>query len=120
MDLIEFLKWRFGLPEDAVSDWGERLKQYKAEREKIALDKDRSLVADRSIVTTAIGKAMAVLFSTMDRSFGNTLPPALKGLSETEIQQRLLAGGETFKQAVRTELQNFVNKNNQPPTESKT
>lgn len=119
VDLVEFLRWRFGQAEDAVSDWGDQLKQYKARREKIALDKDLGLVADRSIVTFTIGKAMSVLFSTMDRSFGNTLPPALKGLSESEIQQRLLVAAESFKQAVRAELQNFVNKTESPSTEIK-
>ncbi len=104
VDLVAYLKWRFGLSEDAIEDWGNDLKMWKAKREKIAHDKDAGTVADRSEVTFAVGKAMAVLFSSMDRQFGNSLPPVLKGLDEAGIQQRLLSAVETFKSDVRQSL----------------
>lgn len=117
VDLVAFLKWRFGLPEDAVADWGAALEEYKARREKIKLDADLGLTLDKSSVTFAVGRALSMLFSNIDSQFGQLLPPALKGLSESEIQQRLLAAAESFKQAVRAELQTFVNNHNQQPSE---
>jgi hypothetical protein len=105
VDLVEFLRWRFGQPEDAVEDWGAELQRYRALRERIKLDSDQQRVIDRSAVQTALAKGMALLFQKIDNEFGLMLPPALRGLPEVEIQKRLLEAAETFKSTLRDELQ---------------
>jgi hypothetical protein len=103
VDLIEFLKWRFGLPEDAVEDWGAKLSEYKARREKLRLEEDEKRVIDRCVVTGGIAKGTAILFGELEKSI-QTLPPALKGLTESEIQSRLIQTVDVYRQAVRLAL----------------
>jgi len=118
VDLALLLKWLFAQDESAIN-WGTRLDEYKAKREKLKLDADEQKVIDRGEVTFAVGKAMATLFSNIDNQFGSLLPPVLKGLDEAGIQQRLTATSEIFKQAVREELKKFVDVD-KPKSEIKT
>ena len=103
VDLIEFLKWRFGLPEDAVEDWGAKLSEYKARREKLRLEEDENRVVDRSAVTSGIAKGTAILFGELEKAV-QTLPPSLKGCAEIEIQQRMTQLVDTYKKSVRLAL----------------
>jgi hypothetical protein len=105
------LKWLFTKNGDD-QDWGDALKKYQALREEIKLAKDRQQVAERTEVEAAIVKGMALVFNTMEREFTVQLPPQLKGLSESEIQQQLSNVAESFKAILRSELSSYIPKKN--------
>ena len=102
VDLALLLKWLFAQDESAIN-WGTRLDEYKAKREKIKLDADEQRVIDRSAVTSGIAKGTAILFGELEKAI-QTLPPALKGLTESEIQSRLIQTVDVYRQAVRLAL----------------
>ena len=102
VDLALLLKWLFAQDESAIN-WGTRLDEYKAKREKIKLDADEQRVIDRSAVTAGIAKGLSILFSELDKSI-QALPPALKGLTEAEIQHRLTSDVDAYKNSIRAAL----------------
>jgi hypothetical protein len=102
VDLKLLLKWLFAQDEQGV-DWGDRLKKVQFEREEIKLLKDKSLVVSKADVSAGIGKGVSILFGELEKSI-QALPPALKGLTEAEIQQRLTVDVDKYKESVRLAL----------------
>jgi hypothetical protein len=86
---------------EVVQEQGRKLKREN--------DKADRLVIDFGDVDTALQKGMAMMFEAMDREF-SSLPPALKGLAEPEIQARLATAVESFKAVLRAELAKVVQK----------
>ena len=74
-----------------------------ARRLKLANDAKEDRSIQKSDVQSVVTKGMAELFSAMDRKFSLELPPALKGLDESEIQKHLLAAIHTFKAGLRAQ-----------------
>lgn len=108
LELEPLLRWVFkedANREDVSKNWNDDLKKYQALREKIKLSKDRNEVVDRGEIVFAMNKGMAVMFNLMDRVFAIELPPDLKGLSEAQIKSRLDVSVESFKSALRSELE---------------
>lgn len=108
VELEPLLRWIFkegADRQDIETNWSEALKEYQAKRERIRLSIDEEKVVDRGEVIFAISKGMSVMFNLIDRVFAIELPPALKGLPETEIKQRLDAAVESFKVSLKSELE---------------
>lgn len=84
-------------------DWANKLKEYKAQREEIALQRDKGKLIVRDEVSTGIAKGMSVLFTEIERNFG-VLPAALVGLDAPGIQAALTKAVEAFKEALRKDF----------------
>lgn len=93
VSLGDWLKW-FGAQGDDEADvndalkWSEKFARVKTWMAEIDLSKKRGEVVDRKEHQEALTSGMAALFGELIRVFCTELPPALKGLSELEIQRR--------------------------------
>ena len=109
IQLIPLLRWLFADDENGEAvNWGERLKKVQALRQEIALEKDKDRAISKDDAAFATNRAMSLLFSALDRRSNIDLPPALRGLTETDIQKRLVESDEALKKIVRDELSKLI------------
>lgn len=105
VDLAALLRFIFSDDQYENTNWSSELKRFQAKREELRYAEDQKRVVDRSVVQSALAKGMALLLTKIDHEFGVRLPPTLKGLDESSIQQKLLAAAESFKADFRNEVQ---------------
>lgn len=82
------------LPEELRRKIGEqrhKLLAASARREEIRLAKEEGETLDRATTASVIASAMAMIFDTLDRAFGNELPATLAGAGPQEIGAKLTA-----------------------------
>jgi hypothetical protein len=103
--LIKFLFAEGSMPN---VDWKDFYDERKGKLKDIELKEKEGEIVNKSDVVIALQKGMALVFSQMDTAFSLHLPAILKGKSETDIQQRLVAAVEGFKSALRTELAAYL------------
>jgi hypothetical protein len=86
----------------------DRLKEAKADREEIKLQRERGELLDRRGVQEAIRGCVAKLVSVLDREFGSELPPILKGLDERSIRAVVLDRLARLEKVFRQEISSLV------------
>ena len=98
------LQWMFAkgqaAPDGDITNWGDELKKWLAKRAKIQHDRDAETIIDTATARADIQMGMAIVYGGLDRIAADA-PPILKGLSEREIQTRLLAYIEDLKERSR-------------------
>jgi hypothetical protein len=114
VDTDTLLAWLFKegvviFPKDAGVET-EQLSYPQRDKRAVALTREYNLELlqkkhiDRNLVQSVLAKGMGMVFDKIDRQFGLELPAALKGLTEADIQTRLLLAANQFKEALRLEL----------------
>jgi len=124
VDLDLLLDWLFTkgvliFPEDSTSE--ERKDMPLTKRGELAdvltkefkLDVQMGKYIERSLVTGMSSKVTGLLFNLIDRQFELELPPALKGLDEAAIKQRLIQTAAQLKNAFRQGLTQLPETNKQ-------
>lgn len=97
VNLEEWLRWLGGggmNSEDDPNDslkWSDKYARVRTWIAEVELSERRGEVVKRREVQEAVASGMAVVRGEMERIFCTELPPALKGLSELEIQRRCVA-----------------------------
>jgi hypothetical protein len=105
LPLLKFLlAARDGQADDTDTDWGNRLRQYQAERELIKLNKERGEIMDKREVKTGLIKAVAILESTIDRMVTVELAAECRGREASDIQRILTAAKEKWKLQWKSDL----------------
>lgn len=84
------------------------LDRIRAEREKIKLLKDSEQVIEKQVVVEGLHSGVSELKGAMERSFLSELPPALVGLRETPIRDRLRTEIEAFFETMRQKFEKMV------------
>lgn len=107
VNLGKFLRGLFSRDGES-ENWGDYFNKFRAMREKIRWQEDahKSLPADE--VFFAINRAKSALFSQLDRFFKLELPPALKGMSEQQIEERLAESALKLKEEYSNEIKKLI------------
>ena len=88
---VEMLQFIFSQKKsEAGINWKLDLEQSKAKRERIKLAEDEGRMADKSVIEFGLNKIESLHFSSLIRLAKIELPPALKGLTEIEMQTLLI------------------------------
>ena len=107
VNLADFIQWLCtdnpGEEADGMK-WSEKLARVKTKREEMRLAQDEGKTIERGIVQDALTNGMAVFRGEVERILCTELPPALKGLSELEIQRRCVAEITRLMDALREKL----------------
>lgn len=123
VDLKLLLKWLFGkldaprllailggdlqqdlpLPSGSDQRVGGRaaLDEFKAQREKIRLQRDMEELVSKEDVRAGTQQALAELFGTLERVLCNEMPPTLVGMRELEVRKRVKAELDSCKDQLR-------------------
>lgn len=89
-------------------NFGEMFKKFQAFREQLRFQEESGETANRGEVIFGINRAMSAMFNLLDRLANIDLPPALKGMNERDIQQRLLASIEQLKKEFKRDLERIT------------
>ena len=101
----EFLKW-WGArgDDDASEDWGKELKKEQTLRARQLRGKEAGELLDSDLVSDAISRAMAAMFSELDKAFVDLAPAADKGKDEVALRDAAIARIEALKVTFRARL----------------
>jgi hypothetical protein len=85
---------------DGVATWREALNRAQTKREELRLQKERGNLMDIESAKLQAAQAMEITFAEMDR-LCREMPPALKGLDEVSIFQKLESRREEMRNALK-------------------
>ena len=117
VDLALFLQWAFkdnSLNAVAVN-WREALLEAQTKRERIKLMHDQDVTVDKEDVIGMISRGMALVFTALDRRSNLELPPALKGLPEAGIRDRLLKSDAELQEMLRSQFRALMEETKKEP-----